>query len=240
MSTVDVVHELRQRMPMLYWLLWALGNSMVHADAAVVHHLHARLRRAAGSPHAATGGGSRVWPLRLWQLVLYALVPCNLLQLGLLLWEASKVYRKQWRLDAIAFVGLAIVFGIGLPMLWRIDRMYAMHVLDLLDDVEANFSQHTVRTLAHSDDDHEQKEEEEEEEEEDGFASEPPGRVPCFSFVWIRDSVREGWAFFFQFSVDDTTPQGALLYRRALTFLCLLVTVTMGTHQAFDILCKLN
>lgn len=238
---VDVVRELHHRMPVLYWLLWALGNSMIHADAAVVDRMHAKLRRVAGSPDVTTvARGRRVWPLRLWQLVLYALVPCNLLQFGVLLWEVSRVYRMHWRLDGIAFAGLAVVFGIGLPMLWRIDRRYTMHVLDLLDDVEANFSHHVTKLTNLNDEHGQDHNEEDNEEEEDTFASKPSSRGPSSrpSLVWLRESIHEGWRFFFEFSVDDTTPHGALLYRRALTFLCLLVTVTMGTHQAFDLLCK--
>ena len=114
-----------------------------------------------------------------------------------------------------------------------------MHVLDLLDDVEANFSHHVSKVTSLND----QKQDQYEDkigEEEDGFASKPPGPGPSSRSIlaWLRESVREGWRFFFEFSVDDTTPHVALLYRRALTFLCLLVTVTMGTHQALDLLCK--
>lgn len=115
-----------------------------------------------------------------------------------------------------------------------------MHVLDLLDDVEANFSHHVTKLTNLNDEHGQDHNEEDNEEEEDTFASKPSSRGPSSrpSLVWLRESIHEGWRFFFEFSVDDTTPHGALLYRRALTFLCLLVTVTMGTHQAFDLLCK--
>eukprot|EP01043_Picozoa_sp_COSAG02_P016372 COSAG02_NODE_718_length_18064_cov_5.507932_1_plen_126_part_00 len=117
-----------------------------------------------------------------------------------------------------------------------------MHVLDLLDDVEANFSHHATKLTNLNNDQEQDQNEENNEEEEDSFATKPFSRGPSSrsSLVWLRESIREGWRFFFEFSVDDTTPHGALLYRRALTLLCLVVTVTMGTHQAFDILCKLK
>jgi hypothetical protein len=37
-------------------------------------------------------------------------------------------------------------------MLWRIDRQYTMHVLELLDDVEANFSAEARETQSDDDD----------------------------------------------------------------------------------------
>ena len=121
-ATHDVVRELHSRMPMLYWILWLLGNKMIHDDAAVVSFIRDKLRGNTPPPRwpveeephkRAPPAGWRRWPLRLWRTTLFALVPLNWLQLGCLFWEASHLHRTQWRLDSFAFIGMAVVFGIG-------------------------------------------------------------------------------------------------------------------------------